>query len=226
MNNKKVIILGDSIAKGVVYSEDKRRYTILEDNCVKRLTRDTGVDITNLSSMGRTCADAFKTLERAELDKDTIVVLEYGGNDSDMPWKEVSQAPDSEHSARVPLPIFTQNMAALIERVRETGAQPVLTTPLPVDAERYFAWVSRSLDPHAILSWLGDVQHIYRWQERYDIAVRQIAAELGVKLFDIRTRFLMERSIGDFMSIDGIHPNAEGHRIIKETALDYLAGAM
>ena len=222
MNNKKIIILGDSIAKGVVYSEDKRRYTILEDNCVKRLTRDTGVDITNLSSMGRTCADAFKTLERAELDKDTIVVLEYGGNDSDMPWKEVSQAPDSEHSARVPLPIFTQNMAALIERVRETGAQPVLTTPLPFDAERYFAWVSRSLDPHAILSWLGDVQHIYRWQERYANAVRKIAALKDVTLVDMRDAFLSQRKVADLLCFDGIHPNAQGHDVLYRTAMPYL----
>lgn len=221
--NKKIIILGDSIAKGVIYNEDKRRYTILQDNCVKRLADETGVSIQNLSSMGRTCQDAFEALEKAAPDSDTIVVLEFGGNDSDMRWKEIAQSPDKEHFARVPLPQFTQNMAALIERVRSFGATPVLTTPLPVEASRYFSWVTRSLDADAVLHWLGDVQHIYRWQERYANAVRKIAALKGTMLVDMRDAFLSQRSISDLLCFDGIHPNERGHEVLYRTAVPYLS---
>lgn len=113
----------------------------------------------------------------------------------------------------------------MVTRARQFGLKPILSTPIPVIADRYFEWISKPLDREKILNYLGAAEYIYRWQERYDIAVREIAAAAGVKLFDIRTRFLQERRIGDFMSIDGIHPNAKGHELIKDTVLEYLEAA-
>ena len=53
--------------------------------------------------------------------------------------------------------------------------------------------------------------------------MREIAAETGVGIFDIRTRFLLEKHLGDAMSLDGIHPSAKGHQIIKDAVLRQLA---
>ena len=83
--------------------------------------------------------------------------------------------------------------------------------------------ISRGLDKQRILRYLGNAEYIYRWQERYDIAVREIAAETGVETFDIRTRFLLEKHLEDAMSLDGIHPSAKGHQIIKDAVLRQLA---
>ena len=224
MNNKKVIILGDSIAKGVVYSEDKRRYTILEDNCVKRLTRDTGVDITNLSSMGRTCADAFKTLERAELDKDTIVVLEYGGNDSDFDWSKVAAEPDGEHQPKTPLDRFQELYKQAIDLVRSHGSEPVLMSLPPICPGRYLNWICREgLSRERILHWLGEENTIYRWQEMYSQTVCAIAEETGAALIDVRSAFLKNRRIDGLICDDGIHPNARGQKLILDTCSGFLA---
>ena len=47
-------IWGDSIAKGVVFDEQRGRYAVCRDNCVSRLSRDAGVDVENFSVMGNT----------------------------------------------------------------------------------------------------------------------------------------------------------------------------
>ena len=159
------------------------------------------------------------------LEKGGIAVIEIGGNDSDLDWKAVCESPEksADSLVRVTLPDFRTALSAMVEKARRFGLIPVLSTPIPVIADRYFDWISKPLDRERILDYLGAAEYIYRWQERYDIAVRGIAAKLNVALFDIRTRFLQERRIGDIMSQDGIHPNEKGHAIIRDTALEKLS---
>ena len=224
--SKKVVILGDSIAKGIVFSEEKNRYTRLDGDCVSRIAQMSGdLEIRNLASMGRTSADALASLDHTQISAGDYVVVEYGGNDSDMPWKQIAEAPDAVHEARVPLPQFTQSIASLIERIRAKDAVPVLTTPLPVDAARYFSWITRSLDPAAVLHWLGDIQHIYRWQERYANAVRKIASVKSVALIDMRDAFLSCDNFTDLLCSDGIHPNRNGHDVLFRTAVPFVSMA-
>lgn len=227
MERPVISIWGDSIGKGIMFDSERNRHVICRDSFEQCLKRQ-GVDVHNYSVMGCTAPKGAQLMTEERLKNGGIAVIEFGGNDSDLDWKAVCEDPEksAEKLVQVTLPDFRAALRDMVRRARAHGLKPILSTPLPVIADRYLDWISKPLDRAKILSYLGAADYIYRWQERYDIAVRQIAAELGVKLFDIRTRFLMERSIGDYMSIDGIHPNAEGHRIIKETALDYLAGAM
>ncbi len=90
-----------------------------------------------------------------------------------------------------------------------------MTLP-PLDAERYFNWFTRTgLDQRAILEWLGDVQFIYRWHESYSSAIWEIGETFGAPVADIRKIFLEQRNYSRFLCKDGIHPNAEGHQLIK-----------
>ena len=110
----------------------------------------------------------------------------------------------------------------MIYRAREQGATPVLVTPPPLDAGRYFNWVSRKLNADNILNYLGDVQYIYRWQEHYAGAVRRIASETSCALCDIRDQFLALRRIDRLLCVDGIHPNQQGYSIISNYATKRL----
>ena len=95
--------------------------------------------------------------------------------------------------------------------------QPVMTTLPPIHARRYFSFFTRDgLSQENILLWLGDVEHIYRWHERYNGAVVQTAQECGVPLIDVRDAFLSVRRYGDLLCADGIHPNAKGHALIQK----------
>ena len=117
---------------------------------------------------------------------------------------------------------ITIKQRGMIYRARAQGATPVLVTPPPLDAGRYFNWVSRKLNADNILDYLGDVQYIYRWQEHYASAIRRIASETGCALCDIRDQFLALRRIDRLLCVDGIHPNQQGYSIISNYATKRL----
>ena len=226
MERPVISVWGDSIGKGVMFDTARNRHVICRDSYEAYL-KNSGVDVRNYSVMGCTAPRGVELMTENRLNAGGIAVIEFGGNDSDLDWKAVCDDPDTaaENVVKVTIPDFKKALMAMVDKARQFGLKPILSTPIPVIADRYFEWISKPLDREKILDYLGAAEYIYRWQERYDIAVREIAALAGVKLFDIRTRFLQERRIGDFMSIDGIHPNAKGHELIKDTVLEYLEAA-
>lgn len=213
-----ISLWGDSIGKGVIYDEVRGRYAILKENCVNLVAEKLGCRIENHAVMGATASEGVRRMSDSFLREGGLAVIEFGGNDCDMPWKEISGAPKEPHQPKASLEEFSESLQTLVGRVRAGGMEAVLVTPPPLDAERYFQWVSRGLNADAILEFLGDVQHIYRWQERYAVAVRDVAAKLSCRLLDLRDAFLDVRSIGDYYCVDGIHPNAQGHRLLAAAA--------
>lgn len=224
MERTVVSVWGDSIGKGIMFDTARNRHVICRDSWETAL-KQKGVDVHNYAVMGCTAPKGVTLMTEERLEKGGVAVIEFGGNDSDLDWKAVCEEPEksADSFVRVTLPDFRSALTSMVEKARSFGVMPVLSTPLPVIADRYFDWISKPLDRDRILDYLGAAEYIYRWQERYDIAVREIAAKLNVKLFDIRTRFLQERRIGDFMSPDGIHPNEKGHALIRDTALERLS---
>lgn len=209
-------IWGDSIAKGVVFDEQRGRYAVCRDNCVSRLSRDAGVDVENFSVMGNTTEQGLRRMEGQPLKPGNLAVIEFGGNDCDLDWAAACEHPEVEQHGRVPLEAFGENLRAMVRRVRDGGMIPALVTPPPLVAQRYFDWVSRKLDKARILSYLGDVEHIYRWQERYALMIRRVAARENAMLLDVRDWFLSQARFTDLMCVDGIHPNARGHELLFE----------
>ena len=209
-------IWGDSIAKGVVFDEQRGRYAVCRDNCVSRLSRDAGVDVENFSVMGNTTEQGLRRMEGQPLKPGNLAVIEFGGNDCDLDWAAACEHPEVEQHGRVPLEAFGENLRAMVRRVRDAGMIPALVTPPPLVAQRYFDWVSRKLDKARILSYLGDVEHIYRWQERYALMIRRVAARENAMLLDVRDWFLSQARFTDLMCVDGIHPNARGHELLFE----------
>lgn len=224
MTLRSISLWGDSIGKGVIYDEARGRYAILKENCVNLLSKRLNCPIENHAIMGATAAQGVMRMDDVFLHEGGLAVIEFGGNDCDMPWKEISEAPKEEHRPRATVEQFAAALTQLVDRVSRAGMEAMLVTPPPLDAERYFRWVTRGLNAEAVLSWLGDVQHIYRWQERYAVAVRDVAARTGSRLLDLRDAFLDVGSIGDYFCVDGIHPNARGHELLAEAAQRKLAG--
>ena len=201
-----ICILGDSIAKGVVFDAQRNRYTIANNNLVKQLAEMYDCSVTNLSKFGNTVTDG---LARFEKQKDSLaecktVIMDFGGNDSDFLWQEISAAPDELHQPKTPIDVFEQTYLQLIERVQKCEFTPVLLNLPPVDHARYFEWISRELNANNILKWLGGTtEFIYRWHEQYSVAVHKIAQTANVKLIDIRSAFLERRDYCNYLSDDG-----------------------
>ncbi len=217
-----VSIWGDSIGKGVMFDEARNRHIICRDN-YEALIRAQGIEVKNYARIGCTAPMGEELMTEERMEEGGVAVIEFGGNDSDIDWRAVSENPDRDiYPAKVSIADFKGALTEMISRARAHGMHPILATPLPLVAERYLDWVSRGLSRQNILQYLGAADFIYRWQERYDIAAREVAARTRTRLFDIRTRFLQEKRLDELMSVDGIHPNVRGHQLIKGEVSAFL----
>ena len=217
----KAYLFGDSIAKGVIYDESRGRYALCRERCTNLLLQ-SGVDLEPHARMGATIEDGYAAFCETETRPGGVCVIEFGGNDCDIDWAAVAAAPDAPYDARVPLARFTGLLDVFIRDARSRGLQPMLVTPVPLVSDRYFDWVTRGLDSDAVLRALGDREHIYRWQERYAQAVREAAVRNRCPLIDLRRGFLEARRFTDLMCIDGIHPNADGQKLMARIILQSL----
>ena len=220
---------GDSLAKGVVFDDARGRYCITPDRFVLRLEESLGMPVINHARMGAIVTEGYADFLQTAPEPGNLVVIEYGGNDCDMPWKDVAENPEGLYEGRLPIEEFTNTLRQFVDAVRARGMLPLLVTPTPLEAQRYFDWVTKGISQERVLQFLGDVQHIYRWQERYSIAIRTVAIEKDCVLFDMRDVFLATRRYPELFCIDGIHPNAQGHALIAESVLaqkDRLATAL
>ncbi len=216
---KQIGVLGDSILKGVVFDEIRGTYSLLAESCGNLLQKTLGINIVNRSRFGSTIDKGRKMLE-VSLKRDpdlSYMLLEYGGNDCDFNWDEVSRDPDAEHLPNTPLAAFKQNLDEMIEILKQKQIRPILMSLPPICGNRYFDFiVSRGRNADNILRFLGDRQQIYRFHEMYSLAVTRLAIEKDCVYVPMREAFLAERNSLSLICSDGIHPNEKGHRLMQE----------
>ena len=212
-------IWGDSLARGIVYNEEKGRYAISRERCTGRLQDALSCKVENHSNMGATVLDGLALFETFRSVPRALCAVEFGGNDCDLDWKQVAQHPEEPIRPKVELDAFEEGLTRFVNEIRQRDMKPLLITPLPLHAERYFRWVTRGLDAEAVLKALGDVNHIYRWQERYAISVRNVARATHCRLLDLRDVFLAQPGYEHLMSLDGIHPSDAGHRLLADAVI-------
>lgn len=223
----KLIALGDSITKGVLFvREDDRRnhYSLADYNFVDLIASKMQYDIVNWGKMGATIDAGERILNRnaASLDGVKYALICYGGNDSDYDWKAIADNPDGEHSPKTPLRVFEKAYVRIINMVREKGCIPLVISLPPVNAQTYFNHFTNTfsdLQKSNVLKWLkGSVDTIWAGHELYNDAIKRVAATTDSILVDVTT------SLGNgdsYLCEDGIHPNLAGHTkiasIIKNT---------
>lgn len=223
---RSAIVWGDSLARGVVLDEARQRYTITPSSAVSIVGEKLGIEIKNRSRMGMTSSDGVlmmkKDLERGL--RADVAILEFGGNDCDFCWEEISKAPDALHLPHTTAEQYEKNMRGMIAAAKEAGMEPILVNLPPVNAEGYLTFLSQhGLSKENILHWLGDAFQIYRYQERYSMIVTRIAHECGCRLLDVRSAFL---NVWDCTTAlfcrDGIHPTAAGQQLMGHAILSAL----
>ncbi len=227
---KSVVVLGDSISRGIVLKDE--RYSILNEGFVDQCANALGLTIQNYSKMGCTIARGEQILEQH---KDTIgqadvTILEYGGNDSDFLWKEIAEAPAEKHNPKTCLSQFRATYEKMILRVRELGSQPVLLSLPLMDGFRFFDFTTRnmsSVERTNIHHWLGgQLDRIRNYHDMYNIEVFRIAVELNVPIIDITTPFLDNQDYTQYICADGIHPSQAGHDLIAARVIAYYRSLM
>lgn len=218
-----ICIFGDSIIKGVIFDGIRGRYTCLKNSFANIFGLSTGIKVDNYAKFGCTITTGKILIEKhaAELPGYKYTALEFGGNDCDFDWAAISERPDEKHMAKTPIADFEVLYSNVIDSVVASGSRPVLFSLPPLNAHRYFSWISKGLNAENILRWLGDVEHIYRWHEMYNLVVVKLSAIKRVPLIDIRGAFLESRNYLSLYCEDGIHPNEAGHALISDVIKSY-----
>ena len=222
---KQTVILGDSIFKGVLLAADENRYYVSREIDWAAIGREFGADIRNLSKMGCRTTHAPEILKKylEKNDRPEVIVIELGGNDCDYDWKAISEDPDGEHLPHTPSEKFIDQYCTAIRKAQSAGARVAMTSLPPLEQERYFSFITRGLSAENILHWLGDTDHLYRWQEYYNAMVAQLSRAFGCRLVDLRAEFLKSRVFPTLIGADGIHPTQAGHDLIHHTVQSALA---
>lgn len=223
----KIFIIGDSIMRGVTFSEKRRRYVISRRAGLEPLSH-LGFEVVNKARMGFTLRDGLdrlKEIPASDVDG-AVVILGFGGNDCDYDWSCVSEhSTEGFYSAKTPDDEYEMIYSSFIESIREHGAEVAVANLVPIDAPRYFNHITKDKDSERILAWLGDVSMLYRWHEYYNRVTERVANETGCLLLDIRTPFLRSHEFSSLISCDGIHPTEKGYSIIDAVICSSLEAA-
>lgn len=223
-----VLLVGDSIAKGVTYDGERSRHVLLPENVASLVSKGCSVCVENIAKFGSTIDRATRAflgrITRADAPKPTHVAIEIGGNDCDYDWKAIARDPYGEHLPNTPPDEFAKKLEELISDVRENELDPVLLNLPPIDSKRYFDYFTggdREMG-ESIMKFLGDVEHIYRWQKSYSDRIEAVGSELEVPVIDIRGAFMCQPDYRAFIAQDGLHPNEAGQQIMAQRVLDYI----
>ena len=222
---ERAIIYGDSLLKATVPDAELHYHFHLPE--VMAQYPSDRLEVVNRAKMGATVTKGLSLVEhdvQRGIDARWALVA-YGGNDSDFDWEAIAAAPEAEHLPRTVLPEFMEKLHCAVQTLRDAGVQPVLMTLPPIDAQRYFRFVSRRGGGESILRWLGDENAIYRYQERYSRTAERLAREEGCTLVDLRGAFLCDRRMEPYFCPDGIHPNEQGQALLHEVFADALERA-
>ena len=221
MINRGIEIFGDSIMKGIML-DDAGRYYVAQGSAASELMEEFPGMIVNRAKFGCTIGKGLVQVERflKNAKEGSCVLLEFGGNDCDFDWNKVAASPKEEHLPNTPLPVFIETYEKMISLIREKGIEPVIMNLPPIDAHRYLDWITRlGADRDSIMEFLGDELRIYRYQELYSQTVTNLAAKMQVRCVDVRSAFLYNDNYGRLMCEDGIHPNENGQRLIKDVLM-------
>ena len=220
-----IAAFGDSVLKGVIYENEHYR---VADTSFQKICEDSfGITVENKARFGSTITRGEKIFEKnLELIRECsgqYVILEFGGNDCDFNWKEISEDPDRKHLPMSTIENITSTYMEIINSIQDMGKIPVLLSLPPIDSTRYFRHISRGLSGENILKWMrNDKQYITNWHERYNIEIFKMAINCQVPVIDITSIFLEKKNYSRYLCEDGIHPNEEGHKLIAKAIEDHV----
>jgi len=214
----RLLILGDSIMKGVIYSEERRRHTMLSGAArpLQVWLEQAGFEIENRARFGATSRQVLREAEKRlpALDGNTTVLFGFGGNDSDYDWGAISEDPEGEYLPNVQPRELTEHCSRCLQLAKDAGCRVLAANLVPIDAEKYFGWITQGKSAENVLRWLGDISMLYRWHEDYNDRITEVCRRENVPMVDLREPFLLSHRFKSLLCSDGIHPSEAGYGLV------------
>jgi lysophospholipase L1-like esterase len=224
-DNYTIVAYGDSITKGIVYDNEKSKYSIIKDNFTNIISSSIKGSVYNVGKFGSTIIRGINKMNNDVIKKaPDIVLIEFGGNDCDFKWDDIGKNPDLEYQPNTDINVFKETLLKMIDTLKNDKIFPALMTLPPLDPFKYFNWIGKG-DASAeknILHWLGSKERLFTWHDSYNNMIAEVAKESRTVLIDIRSEFLKCDNYSDYLCIDGIHPNDKGQSLIASSLLDFI----
>jgi lysophospholipase L1-like esterase len=221
---KKIVVMGDSLSRGVVFDNTKNKYIISQENFCSTVSAHLNSVVYNVSKFGSTITRSMQKINQVLNKQPDAVLIEFGGNDCNFDWKAVSDSPFESHDPQTPVNDFESHLRELVHSFHEKKIKPIFMTLPPLDAQRFFDWVTRpeGVNPANVLLWLGCVERIYWWHEQYNSIILDVAESDDVDVINVRSAFLKQDDYRHYLCIDGMHPNEKGQQLIATHLEGYL----
>lgn len=224
--NKNVVTFGDSILFGIVVNPDNMRYLKPKEYDLKALGETLGVNLTNLSKMGRDSRDGlFVVKNQLQLNgAPDVAIVEYGGNDCTYNWSELSENPEQSNGhPKVELSEYIRNLTEITRLLQSAGTTVYYMNLPPISGEKHLEWITKDgLNKDNLLSFLGTADTIRRVHAEYNSEFEGLARKLHVPILDVRSKFMSKNNFHEIMSLDGVHPSRSGLNIIKDEIHSFL----
>lgn len=224
-DNYTIVAYGDSITKGIVYNDEKSKYSIIKDNFTNIISSSIKGSVYNVGKFGSTIIRGINRLNNDVIKKaPDIVLIEFGGNDCDFKWDEIAKNPNIEYHPNTDIHVFKDTLFNMISTLKSVNIFPALMTLPPLDPIKYFNWIGKgdASSEENILNWLGTKEKLFNWHESYNNMITEVAKESSTVLIDIRSEFLKCNNYSDYLCIDGIHPNVKGQSLIAFSLLNFI----
>ncbi len=227
--NLKITVFGDSIAKGIVFRDN--RYQVAQDNVIALLERHYNVSIENMAQFGQTLRRindrqlVQRYLRRIDEAENNLAVFCIGGNDCSFDWNSVQHTPSEAHTSATTPAEFFELLKENVSLLQSRGVHVMILNLPPLDSEEYFRkYIAEKYDPERVMSFLKeDIANIYRHQEFFSLMLTKFALTNGCSLADIRSRFLWKNDMRELLCEDGIHLNERGQRVMAEAIVDEVS---
>lgn len=200
-----VVGFGDSITAGVFLST--------EDTFFYKLSLKYGFDIYNAGVAGNTTSQAMARMQADVMDRSpNICIIEFGMND------HVATEIDKQAVNKA---TFEANLKMMINNLLEIKCVPILCTISPIiegNADEYYY----NRHPQ---DWYRTPLGAQAWIDQYSQIIRDVAAEMNVRLADVAAKFAdhlehggtltgkngVLRNLDNADADDGVHPTPGGH---------------
>ena len=153
----------------------------------------------------------------------TVIIQPQNGLQYD--WKAIAAYPAGTHLPHIDLVAYKALYINKIAQVRACGQEPVLVSLPIIDADRFFAFITRGMtmqERKNVLFWLGgSTERLRNLHELYNLALFRIAAQHCVHIVDVTSPMLACTRCDELLEADGLTLSPAGEALIS-TEVDKL----
>ncbi len=129
MYGQEVCLFGDSIARGIIL-DAQGSYKPIKECFASLAASELGFGLINKARFGCTITKGREIIEHflSRVDSETrrLAFLEFGGNDCDFRWDQISADPHAEHLPATTPERFFRMYSEVIQELKNKGFRPVL----------------------------------------------------------------------------------------------------